>query len=211
LQSEHREAELRASQEQRALAETFAALGDLTANLLHQLNNKVGVIPVRIEGIRDRCQISLDADQYLARNLTEVECNAQDALRVVRESFQLLDPKSVGPTRVEKCVILAAQEVKLTVSTSGLAELPPVVGGQPGVRLVFWNLFDNARRILRAAGLPEEVSVSGSLVDDKVMVEVSDRGPGVDPRSEATWNSPTRSRGLAFGSPFRGPHEDRPA
>ena len=45
---------LRAAQEQRAAAETFAAVGDIAANLLHQLNNKVGTIPVRVEGIQDK-------------------------------------------------------------------------------------------------------------------------------------------------------------
>jgi len=39
-------ASLRASQERHWIAETFAAVGDISANLLHNMNNKVGTIPV---------------------------------------------------------------------------------------------------------------------------------------------------------------------
>ena len=54
-QNAARQEALRAAQEQRAVAETFAAVGDIAANLLHHLNNKVGTIPVRVEGIQDKC------------------------------------------------------------------------------------------------------------------------------------------------------------
>jgi GAF domain-containing protein len=54
----HQEA-LRLAQEQQAVAETFATIGDIAANLLHNLNNKVGTIPVRIQGIEDKCQAAL--------------------------------------------------------------------------------------------------------------------------------------------------------
>ena len=56
---------LRTVQEQHAVAETFAAVGDIAANLLHQLNNKVGTIPVRIQGIQDKCQ-QISKRRYLS-------------------------------------------------------------------------------------------------------------------------------------------------
>ena len=43
------------AQEARGVAESFAAMGDIAANLLHHLNNQVGTIPVRVEGIQDKC------------------------------------------------------------------------------------------------------------------------------------------------------------
>jgi len=71
----HQEA-LRTAQEQRAVAETFAAVGDIAANLLHQLNNKIGAIPVRVQGIQDKCEPLVAADRYLAANLVEIERSA---------------------------------------------------------------------------------------------------------------------------------------
>ncbi|HMV30211.1 MAG TPA: GAF domain-containing protein, partial [Anaerolineales bacterium] len=54
VQNEFRQQALRASQQQHLIAETFAAVGDISANLLHNMNNKVGVIPVRVQGIQDK-------------------------------------------------------------------------------------------------------------------------------------------------------------
>ncbi len=42
--------QLAQARERQTLAETFAALGDVSANLLHRVNNLVGIIPVRVEG-----------------------------------------------------------------------------------------------------------------------------------------------------------------
>ena len=54
VQNESHQQALRTSQEQHWTAETFAAVGDISANLLHNMNNKVGVIPVRIQAIQDK-------------------------------------------------------------------------------------------------------------------------------------------------------------
>ena len=63
VQNAARQEALHAAQEQRAVAETFAAVGDIAANLLHHLNNKVGTIPVRVQGIQDKCRPALLADR----------------------------------------------------------------------------------------------------------------------------------------------------
>jgi GAF domain-containing protein len=78
---------LRAAQEQRAVAETFAVVGDIAANMLHHLNNKVGTIPVRVQGIQDKCQSALATYPYLATNLGEIEDSAVEAMQALRESL----------------------------------------------------------------------------------------------------------------------------
>jgi len=64
----------------RVLEETFAALGDVAANLLHHLNNQVGSIPVRIEGIQDKCEKQIAESAYLAANLAEIQRAALNAM-----------------------------------------------------------------------------------------------------------------------------------
>ena len=56
--------QLKAAQERQAVAETFAVLGDIAANLLHRVNNLIGVIPVRAQGILDK-RPALQADAYV--------------------------------------------------------------------------------------------------------------------------------------------------
>ena len=58
---------LRLAEDQRATPETFAAIGDIAANLLHRLNNKVGTIPVRVEGIQDKCEALIQVGSLLGQ------------------------------------------------------------------------------------------------------------------------------------------------
>lgn len=201
LQGEAREAELHASQERQALAETFAALGDLSANLMHQLNNKLGIIPVRIQGIWDRCAVGDDA--YLTRNLEEIERSAQAAMKVVRESLQLLESPAEGRFALAGVFEQALAEVSMDgveVQRAGLEELPPVMGGQRSLVLIFTNLLENAVRAMGGQGF---IRVVGSQRGGWVQVELEDSGPGIEPQLherifEFSFSS-REGRGLGFG------------
>ena len=107
------QAALRSAQEQHATAETFAAVGDVAANLLHRLNNKVGTIPVRVEGIEDKCAAALAADPYLASNLAEIGQSARAAMEAVRESLFHLQPLPLAPVNVGDCVAEALAASRL--------------------------------------------------------------------------------------------------
>ncbi|MCX7853886.1 MAG: triose-phosphate isomerase, partial [Caldilineales bacterium] len=102
----HQEA-LRLAHEQRAAAETFAAVGDIAANLLHRLNNKIGIIPVRVEGIQDKCQASLAADPYLATNLAEIGRSAAEAMEALSDSLFYLRPIRPAPVDIAGAVAQA--------------------------------------------------------------------------------------------------------
>jgi len=201
LQGEAREAELHASQERQALAETFAALGDLSANLMHQLNNKLGIIPVRIQGIRARCDVGADA--YLTRNLQEIERSAQGAMKVVRESLQLLETPAEGRFALAGVLEQALAEVamdRVEVQRAGLQELPPVIGGQRSLVLIFTNLLENAVRAMGGQGF---IRVVGSQRGSWIQVELEDSGPGIEPGLherifEFSFSS-REERGLGFG------------
>ncbi len=177
-----RQEALRAAQEQRAVAETFAAVGDIAANLLHQLNNKVGTIPVRVEGIEDKCRPAIEADPYLAENLAEIERSANEAMEAVRENLFHLRPIRLVPVDVATCVATAVADAHLPpalrVTSAGLAGLPPVVAAERSLTLVFANLLDNAREATRGEGT---VAISGSARDGWVEVTVADSGPGIAP------------------------------
>jgi signal transduction histidine kinase len=177
----HQEA-LRSVQEQRAVAETFAAVGDIATNLLHSLNNKVGTIPVRVEGIQDKCQPAVDADPYLEKNLAEIERSASEAMQIVRESLFHLHPIQLGPVWVSECVMEATASLTIPegiqFQTEGLEDLPPVLAGRKRLSMVFLNLFNNAIDAMGSSGL---INVSGAKHGDWVEVSVTDSGPGISP------------------------------
>ena len=80
--------------------QTFAAVGDISANLLHNMNNKVGTIPVRIQAIQDKYQPMLEANSYLAINLKEIERSAADAMQIVQENLSHLRPIRIEPVKI---------------------------------------------------------------------------------------------------------------
>jgi signal transduction histidine kinase len=171
---------LRTAQERQAVAETFAAIGDIAANVLHHLNNKVGTIPVRVQGIEDKCAAALSRDAYLQTNLSRIEQSAMEAMDTVRESLSHLRPIRRGAVDVRTCAVEAAEAAGLpegiAVHLDGLAGLPAVAAGQQGLVFVFRNLFGNAADAMRGAGA---ITVVGQASQDAVQVSVTDTGPGI--------------------------------
>jgi signal transduction histidine kinase/putative methionine-R-sulfoxide reductase with GAF domain len=182
VQEAARREALRAAEEQRAVAETFAAVGDIAANLLHRVNNQVGTIPVRVEGIQDKRAAILAADPYLAHNLAEIERSAAEAMAVMRDTLFHLRPIHLAPVSLAECVAEAIAGSTLppdvAVLYDGLDSLPQVHAGPRRLSLVFANLLENAASAMDGHGA---ITVRGTVHDGWVEVQVSDDGPGIPP------------------------------
>ena len=178
-QEAHQEA-LRISQEQQAIAETFAALGDISANLLHQLNNRVGTIPVRVQGILEKYPREVEDNPYLQNNLFEIKKSAQEAMNSVRDSLDLLRPIQVAPVDIQACLDQAIERIEMSptldLQVSGVDDLPRVRAGEQGLSLALQNLIENA---LNAMGDQGQIRVKGSAGNNFVFIEVDDSGPGI--------------------------------
>jgi len=185
--------QLAEARERQTLAETFAALGDVAANLLHRVNNLVGIIPVRVQGILEK-RPALSEDAYLAAALAEIEGNARAAMSAAREAMAYLRPVKLLPTSVEVCFRTALERISLPagvkVETDGLESLPKVMAGEEQLRLVFFNLMENAADAFAGmesyGGSSGLIRVAGHVAADPFggpvpMVEIliSDNGPGV--------------------------------
>ncbi len=180
FQNADRQRALRLVQERHAVAETFAAVGDVAANVLHHLNNKVGAIPVRVQGIRAKCAPALAADDYLAANLTGIEGSAREAMDAIRDSLANLRPIHAGPVTVPECVRAALADVQLPegirVDLVSLEDLPPVVASQRSLAFVFRNLLNNAITAMAGSGA---IVIRGQTAGPWVEVLVEDDGPGI--------------------------------
>jgi signal transduction histidine kinase len=182
MQNEARQDTLRAVQEQRSVAETFAAVGDIASNLLHHLNNKVGTIPVRVQSIQDKCRPALEADSYLANNLTEIERCASEAMQAVRDNLSRLRPIRLEPVfvaaRVLDAIHAAALPPGVKVQTESIDSLPVVMAGGQSLTFVFTNLLENAADAMRGEGV---IHIQGKEEPAWVEIAVSDSGPGIPP------------------------------
>lgn len=182
LQNENRQQELRAAQEQRSVAETFAAVGDIASNLLHHLNNKVGTIPVRVQSIQDKCALALQEDPYLANNLAEIERCAMEAMQTVRDNLSHLRPIRLEPVcieaRIAEALTAAGLPSGISVHMEGVSHLPLVTAGGQSLTFVFTNLVENAADAMQGNGV---INISGRSKDQWVEIVIHDDGPGIPP------------------------------
>ncbi len=202
-----RQEALRLTRERHAVAETFAAVGDIAANVLHHLNNKVGTIPVRVQGIEDKCEAAVLADPYLSENLRAIEYSATEAMEAVRNSLMHLRPIRPAAVDIRACVSAACEASALgpeiRVRTSRLAHLPQVAATEQGLVLIFRNLLENAAQAMDGSGC---VYIEGDVEGRYVVVGVRDDGPGIVPSLQERvfeWSFSGRSEGssgkLGFG------------
>jgi len=182
VQNEGRQQTLRALQEQRSVAETFAAVGDIASNLLHHLNNKVGTIPVRVQSIEDKCAATIQADGYLAHNLNEIERCAMEAMQTVRDNLSHLRPIRIEPifvaARVQEAIQKAQIPPTVHVHSLDLDRLPVVMAGAQSLTFVFTNLIENAANAMQGVG---EIFIEGISKPSWVEITVRDSGPGINP------------------------------
>ncbi len=182
VQNESRQQALRSVQEQRSVAETFAAVGDIASNLLHHLNNKVGTIPVRVQNIQDKCAYAITTDSYLAHNLSEIERCAMEAMQTVRDNLSHLRPIRIEPIFVAARIFEAIEKAQLPpgihIQALDLDQLPVVMAGAQSLTFVFTNLFENAASAMQGQG---SIHVEGISKPNWVEITVSDSGPGISP------------------------------
>ena len=182
VQNESHQQALRSSQERHWTAEAFAAVGDISANLLHNMNNKVGTIPVRIQAIQDKYSQILETDPYLANTLGEIERSATEAMQIVQENLLHLHPIRLEKLNIATLVADAIHAAQLPdsvrIETNGLDTLPTVIAGGQSLTFVFRNLIENAIAAMHGNGL---IAIHGLSGTEWVEISVSDSGPGISP------------------------------
>jgi GAF domain-containing protein len=204
--------------ERQTLAETFAALGDVAANLLHRVNNLVGIIPVRVQGVIEK-RPAVREDSYLSAALSEIEENARSAMAAAREAMAYLRPVKLQPTSVDVCFRTALERLALPpeirVTAEGLESLPRVLAGEEQLRLVFFNLMENAADALEgmdaSSGRTPTIRIEGRAVEPalggsprEVEILLADNGPGVPPERrenifDLAFSTKRSPRKLGFG------------
>jgi GAF domain-containing protein len=182
IQNESHQQALRTSEEQHWTAETFAAVGDISANLLHNMNNKVGAIPVRIQAIQDKYSQILETDSYLANNLAEIERSAADAMQIVQENLSHLRPirmeKVNIASRVSEAIRTTQIPPEIQIERKGLENLPTVIAGGQSLTFVFRNLIENSIAAMNGNG---SIIITGVSTPEWIEISITDSGPGISP------------------------------
>lgn len=184
------------AEEKLGSAQRLAALGELSAELAHEIRNPLGSIKVSAEIFRDR----IPADDSL-REFATILCKETDRLdEVLRGCLQMARKSDAAEDcgdlaeaarEVVQLVTAQANQAGVKVALVVADDLPRVRASQTSLRQVLLNLAYNAIQAMAAGG---RLSIEARAEGERVSVRVSDTGPGIQPQDREQVFQPFFSR-----------------
>lgn len=164
----------------------LAAIGGLSGDIVHRLNNPLGLIRTRIEWLKE---LGVYPEMIVAYPQAErfvqiLEKNVGHAIEIIQELRAALKEGSDLEPRplpllpaVQQALEQAALPATIAVQVALPDTLPPVQAS-PKLPYLFWNLLDNARKAMPSGGT---LTITGAAADGWVTVTVADTGRGIEP------------------------------
>jgi len=176
---------LAATQEALAEARTLAAMGEMAAGAGHELNNPLAVISGRAQLMREKASSAEErktwkqiADQ--AQRISDIITDLMDFASPRRAEPDILD---VGALIQEITKAFAASEDPAIRACEIIAELPTeplkVIADVVQMRAALREVVTNAA--IAGKGKPQvRISAEAGELNDRVLIVISDNGPGMD-------------------------------
>jgi two-component system, LuxR family, sensor kinase FixL len=195
--------ETKALEEQVARSERLAALGQLVAEITHEIKNPLIMIggfarqlsrTTQDEKSRSKLKIISDEVQRLEKLILELK-------EVYRPQQLQLEKVNIN-TLLREIVSLSTEDCKLADITLQLAiaEDPLFVEGDPGkLKQVFLNLVKNAMEAMETGG---SLRIGSKRSAGRVEISISDNGPGIRTQDRDKLFTPfftTKRRGTGLG------------
>lgn len=171
-------------------ADRLAALGTLAATVAHEINNPLSSVLSNLDVLEDRLA-DQPPDTELRTSLDEARRGVRRAATIVRDLRRLSRPGRTSPfarVDVNKCLDASiricegeARERARIVRDYG--HVARVHADDAQLRQVFLNLLVNAVQAIDP-GEPEAntITVRTRMTAAGIRIDVSDTGPGIDPR-----------------------------
>jgi two-component system sensor histidine kinase PhcS len=168
--------------------EKMAAIGTLSAGLLHELNNPVNYSLMAIN--MGLMVPSAKTDPLLKESLEDAREGMTRVQNIVSDlktfAYQKPGEDSLRPFLLENAVRsalrLAGYELKGINVTTDMPQDTHVLGDEPAIIGVLINLLSNAAHALQAAQRPEpKIDLRLTPQTDRLRVSVRDNGPGITP------------------------------
>jgi signal transduction histidine kinase/CheY-like chemotaxis protein len=176
-------AELKQTQAQLVQSTKLAAIGELAANIAHEINNPLTTVLGFASFIAER----LPADDPTREELGLIQEEASRARDIVRDLLQFSRQRDFMPepadvnTVLEQVVSMIRRQGALnivTVNEAYAADLPVVEMDVPRIKQVFLNIINNAVYAMKEGG---SLTIRTSVTGDTVKVAFEDTGPGIPP------------------------------
>jgi signal transduction histidine kinase/CheY-like chemotaxis protein len=176
-------AELKQTQAQLVQSTKLAAIGELAANIAHEINNPLTTVLGFASFIAER----LPPDDPMREELTLIQDEASRARDIVRDLLQFsrqrdFMPETVNLNQVLEQVIAMLRRQgafgPVTVHEHYAPDLPGVEVDVSRIKQVFLNIINNAVYVMPNGG---SLTVRTSVGSRGVRVEFEDTGPGIAP------------------------------
>ena len=188
----------------------LSAIGEIAAEVAHDVNNFLSAMLLRIEILLLKTQ---EHEQLSAEDVTAtlqgIRQTVQDSVQTVERisSFSQSDPYEPGERVQVNEILESAADVSLGRASRredqsmiwDLEDIPEVIGNATALRTVFVNLFINAWQALEGPG---EIQVRSHCDNGDVVVEISDSGCGMSPQILERIGQPfftTKEEGTGLG------------
>ncbi|HET9483807.1 MAG TPA: ATP-binding protein [Xanthomonadales bacterium] len=188
---------------------TLSSLGRLSASVAHEVRNPLAAISYSAQLLSESEGIS-EPDQRLI-DIIRSQCTRMNA--IVENILQLSRRERSRPEQIDlaRWVVAFVDEYRATQqleqhevrALAAPGEKLPVLIDPNQLHQVTWNLVQNAVRYGRLPHESARVTVSARrLGDESILLEVSDRGPGIPPKVAAQVFEPfftTHEHGTGLG------------
>ncbi len=188
----------------------LSAIGEIAAEVAHDVNNFLSAMLLRIEILllRTREREQLSAEEVTA-TLQGIQQSVRDSVQTVERisSFSQSDPYEPSEQVQVNDILKSAADVSLGRASRhedqtmiwDLQDIPEVIGNATALRTLFVNLFINAWQALDGPG---EIHIGSRADNGNVVVEISDSGCGMSPQTLERIGQPfftTKEEGTGLG------------
>ncbi len=200
------ERELREIQQALLQSEKLAAMGRLTSQIAHELNNPIYGIMNTLELLKTEIPPESKRRRILELSLSEIE-RLSEMLRNML-SFSKPEEEKRRPIKIDELIegillVMEKQmrEANIKVETSFGEEIPEVMASTNQMRQVLLNIFKNAKEAMLKGGT---LFVRTSKEDKRVLIHIQDTGMGIpeeikDKIFEAFFTTKQKVKGVGLG------------
>jgi PAS domain S-box-containing protein len=178
--------ELRATTQQLWQAARLAGVGELAASIAHELNNPLGTVSLRVEGVLaktpadDPRRKALEVIEQEVERMGNLVANLLQFSRAGRDQVSTVDVCE----EVTKTIDLVAHHLRkrqIRVESDFGAGVPIIHADRQQLRQVFLNLFTNAADAMPGGGRLVPRVRTGALPGSipAIVIEVTDTGGGI--------------------------------
>jgi two-component system NtrC family sensor kinase len=200
------ERELHEIQQALLQSEKLAAMGRLTSQIAHELNNPIYGIMNTLELLKTEIPPESKRRRILDLSLSEIQ-RLSEMLRNML-SFSKPEEEKRKPVKIVELIegillVMEKQmrEANIKVETSFGEEIPEVMASTNQMRQVFLNIFKNAKEAMPKGGT---LFVRTSKEDNRVLIQIQDTGMGIpkeikDKIFEAFFTTKQKVKGVGLG------------